>query len=118
MFSGNTILGDGSVIMILDPNGIASAAGQVQMDAAGAADKHEAVVDRSADRISFLVFRAGAREFKAVPLALVARLEEIDAKKVEQTRGRRVVQYREHLMPLVPLRLKSSMEDRGSPAQF
>ncbi len=101
-YSGNTILGDGSVIMILDPNGIASAAGQVQMDAAGAADKHEAVVDRSADRISFLVFRAGAREFKAVPLALVARLEEIDAKKVEQTRGRRVVQYREHLMPLVP----------------
>jgi two-component system chemotaxis sensor kinase CheA len=25
MFSGNTILGDGSVIMILDPNGIAGA---------------------------------------------------------------------------------------------
>ncbi|MHC5879590.1 chemotaxis protein CheW, partial [Streptococcus pyogenes] len=25
MFSGNTILGDGSVIMIIDPNGIASA---------------------------------------------------------------------------------------------
>src|SRR5208283_5896237 len=27
MFSGNTILGDGSVIMILDPNGIARAMG-------------------------------------------------------------------------------------------
>ena len=27
MFSGNTILGDGSVIMILDPNGIARASG-------------------------------------------------------------------------------------------
>ena len=27
MFSGNTILGDGSVIMILDPNGIARATG-------------------------------------------------------------------------------------------
>ncbi len=27
MFSGNTILGDGSVIMILDPNGIAAASG-------------------------------------------------------------------------------------------
>src|SRR5438045_9755766 len=27
MFSGNTILGDGSVIMIIDPNGIAQAVG-------------------------------------------------------------------------------------------
>ena len=27
MFSGNTILGDGSVIMIIDPNGIAQALG-------------------------------------------------------------------------------------------
>src|SRR5260221_12779273 len=27
MFSGNTILGDGSVIMIIDPNGIVSAIG-------------------------------------------------------------------------------------------
>ena len=32
MFSGNTILGDGAVIMIIDPNGIAKALG-----AAGAA---------------------------------------------------------------------------------
>src|SRR6202008_1044449 len=29
MFSGNTILGDGSVIMIIDPNGIAKSVGTV-----------------------------------------------------------------------------------------
>ena len=99
-YSGNTILGDGSVIMILDPNGIAGAAGQVS--SAGKDDKLAAATSLDEERMSFLVFRAGASEFKAVPLALVARLEEIDIKTVERTRGRHVVQYREHLMPLVP----------------
>ena len=32
MFSGNTILGDGSVIMILDPNGIAAASGDITVE--------------------------------------------------------------------------------------
>ena len=32
LFSGNTILGDGSVIMILDPNGVAAAAGEMQVN--------------------------------------------------------------------------------------
>ena len=30
MFSGNTILGDGAVIMIIDPNGIAKALGRLR----------------------------------------------------------------------------------------
>ena len=35
MFSGNTILGDGSVIMIIDPNGIAHTIGSAALGAAG-----------------------------------------------------------------------------------
>jgi two-component system chemotaxis sensor kinase CheA len=31
MFSGNTILGDGAVIMIIDPNGIAKALGRLRL---------------------------------------------------------------------------------------
>src|SRR3546814_11065707 len=31
LFSGNTILGDGSVVMILDPNGIAAATGEISV---------------------------------------------------------------------------------------
>jgi two-component system chemotaxis sensor kinase CheA len=99
-YAGNTILGDGSVIMILDPNGIAAAAGQVA--SAGKDEKQAVAATHEEERMSFLVFRAGAAEFKAVPLALVARLEEIDARTIERTRGRHVVQYRDHLMPLVP----------------
>src|SRR3546814_2698335 len=41
MFSGNTILGDGSVIMILDPNGIASATGEISMAGDHVADTVE-----------------------------------------------------------------------------
>jgi two-component system chemotaxis sensor kinase CheA len=101
MFSGNTILGDGSVIMILDPNGIASATGEIAMGHghADAAEQQENA--HSVERQSMLVFHAGGKELKAVPLALVARLEEIDMETVESSNGKPVVQYRGQLMPLI-----------------
>jgi two-component system chemotaxis sensor kinase CheA len=101
MFSGNTILGDGSVIMILDPNGIAAATGEMAM---GSSQTTEAAQTRDLhgeERTSLLVFRAGGNDLKAVPLALVARLEEIDVGSIEHSHGKPVVQYRGHLMPLV-----------------
>lgn len=104
LFSGNTILGDGSVIMILDPNGIAAATGEIgvgQDEKHGDAVSTEVLASRA--RTSLLVFRAGDESPKAVPLALVARLEEIDCAKLEWSDGRPVVQYRGRLMPLVPI---------------
>ena len=99
-YSGNTILGDGSVIMILDPNGIASHSGDVGGDADVGL---EAAATKDDDQTtSMLVFRAGGPELKAVPLALIARLEEIEMENVESVHGTHVVQYREHLMPLIP----------------
>jgi two-component system chemotaxis sensor kinase CheA len=53
--------------------------------------------------MSLLLFRAGSTQPKAVPLSLVTRLEEIDARKIELSNGRHMVQYREHLMPLVSM---------------
>ena len=52
MFSGNTILGDGSVIMIIDPNGVAQSLGSAvtsQMDAEEAADARHAAADETHD---------------------------------------------------------------------
>jgi two-component system chemotaxis sensor kinase CheA len=104
MFSGNTILGDGAVIMIIDPNGIAKALG------ASANATHEINDENAAHRAagaeqltSLLVFRAGSSQPKAVPLGLVTRLEEIAAEKIELSNGRSMVQYREQLMPLVQM---------------
>ena len=102
MFSGNTILGDGAVIMIIDPNGIAKALGAAGNASHEIADENAAQRASAAEQMtSLLVFRAGSAQPKAVPLGLVTRLEEIAADKIELSNGRYMVQYREQLMPLV-----------------
>ncbi len=104
MFSGNTILGDGAVIMIIDPNGIAKALGASGSANHEIADENAAHRAASAEQLtSLLVFRAGSAQPKAVPLGLVTRLEEIAAEKIELSNGRSMVQYREQLMPLVQM---------------
>ncbi len=102
MFSGNTILGDGSVIMIIDPNGIAqNVAADAGVQAAVAAQEADSASNDRPDLTTLLVFTAGSKELKAVPLSLVTRLEEIDVTKIEHSNGRKLVQYRGKLMPLV-----------------
>ncbi|UPK35623.1 hybrid sensor histidine kinase/response regulator [Bradyrhizobium sp. 186] len=104
MFSGNTILGDGAVIMIIDPNGIAKALGASGSSAHDMADEAAGHHSSSAEQTtSLLVFRAGSSQPKAVPLGLVTRLEELPADKIEFSNGRYMVQYREQLMPLVAM---------------
>ena len=102
-YSGATILGDGSVIMILDPNGLA---GEIvsAMEEEAVNDMASASVTELAQQTQrLLLVRAGGTEPKAVPLALVTRLEEFEPDTIETTNGRQVVQYRGRLMPIVPL---------------
>jgi two-component system chemotaxis sensor kinase CheA len=104
MFSGNTILGDGAVIMIIDPNGIAKALGAAGSASHEIADENAALRANAAEQLtSLLVFRAGSAQPKAVPLGLVTRLEEIATDKIELSNGRYMVQYRDQLMPLVQM---------------
>lgn len=116
IFSGNTILGDGSVIMILDPNGIASAIGESM--SGGSQDLDQAAMQAqeraAAERMAILVFRAGNEEPRAVPLALVARLEEVELDTIEEVDETPVVQYRGQLMPLLTVddTFKRSTEGR------
>jgi len=100
MFSGNTILGDGSVVMILDPNGLSSQAADV--DAHAEADGDEAMAEDD-DLLTLLVFQAGGEEPRAVPLSLIERLEEFKADQVERSSGHPMVKYRDTLMPLMTL---------------
>jgi len=109
-YVGNTILGDGSVIMILDPNGLSAAAGQMADQAAA---QERSALAAHADLASFLLFRASGRELKAIPLELVSRIESLDAASIEHVGGRQVVQYREHLMPLVPFDPAHVWKDQG-----
>jgi two-component system chemotaxis sensor kinase CheA len=100
-FSGATILGDGSVIMIIDPACVYRRVGQAEE----VVDEAEASVQKSRDQrqetTAMIVFQAGGDQPKAVPLSLVTRLEELDATSFEQGDGRTLVQYRGELMPIV-----------------
>ncbi len=102
VYSGNTILGDGSVVMILDPNGITALANFTgeEPEEQTAAQLDEKGGKRSENVI---LFRAGGTEPKALPLELVARLEMLDGTAFEIANDRAVVQYRGALMPILSL---------------
>ncbi len=116
LFSGNTILGDGSVIMILDPNGIANASGgidNIEEDATMQGTKHRADSEK---KTSLLLFNVGDNTPKAVPLSLVARLENIRKENIEYSSGQMMMQYRGTLMPLVPFSNSVKIdEEHGRP---
>ncbi len=118
LFSGNTILGDGSVIMILDPNGMANQMGDVNK--AGLGDElgkeQEMALADSAQKTSLLVFTAGNGAQRAVPLSLVSRLEDFAVTDVEVSGDRQVVQYRGKLMPLIPFNHETSLKEEGNQA--
>ncbi len=59
-----------------------------------------------------LLFRSGSFDRLAVPLSLVARLEEFPQSAIEYAGGWQVVQYRGRILPLVSLR---SVLEPGSP---
>ena len=102
-YSGSTILGDGSVIMILDPNGIARLAAFDTTKAGNktVVEETRKIKGRGEQKTSLLVFSAGTDEPKACPLSLVTRLEEIESDRFEMTNRGPVVQYRGELMPVI-----------------
>lgn len=103
-YAGATIMGDGRVALILDVPGLAQCsaiASESRSQVAGEAEP--ALTDPNAQKQSLLLFRAGGFERIAVPLSLVARLEEIPRSKLERATGRTVVQYREQILSLVAL---------------
>ncbi len=114
MFSGNTILGDGKVIMILDPNGIAKSTGNMDTATSSEQDTDEIYSDVASNKAALLLFRAGNKSPKAVPLEVVSRLEEIKLQDIESANNRMVVQYRGKLMPLVPFSASQAIPEEGS----
>jgi len=113
IYSGATILGDGSVIMILDPGGLAATLGASLQQSRSDMQTSIGAMEEAAST-SLLLFRAGTGGQMAVPLALVTRLEEIDVGRIEITNGQRMVQYRGKLMPLVPANSNMALRADGN----
>lgn len=113
LFSGNTILGDGSVIMILDPNGIAKVTGENKISEESDTKAINSSLMSAETKTSLLLFTAGSDSPKAVPLSLISRLENIDLSSIERTGGQMLVQYRGTLMPLIPFNDTVHVESEG-----
>lgn len=103
MFTGNTILGDGSVVMILDPNSVATEIGEMRLSERMTGKSGDEDTSALSEKVSFILFKTSDHSPKAVPLALLSRLEEIALSSVEYSNGQAVVQYRGQLMPLISL---------------
>ncbi|MBL8209906.1 MAG: chemotaxis protein CheW [Bryobacterales bacterium] len=102
-YAGATIMGDGKVALILDVPGLAARSG-VFTDARDSQRSIAATGETAAsERQSLLLFRSGRFERLAVPLSLVARLEEFPRARIERASGQSVVQYRDQILPLIPL---------------
>jgi two-component system, chemotaxis family, sensor kinase CheA len=115
MFSGMTILGDGSVIMVIDPNVLAQSLGYAApLQSEASAHTAEREPKSRQDTISLLIFRAASDRPKAVPLSLVSRIEEIDCRNIEIADGRYIVKYRDALLPLLSFDIQVRVKREGA----
>lgn len=115
MLSGATILGDGSVVLILDPNALSGVFGRAHEEALAEANAAAAHMGQDT-RKSLILFRAGDGAVKGVPLTLVTRLEQIAVRQMERADGRVLMQYRGALMPVVHMAGDYNFKTEGSQA--
>ncbi len=113
LFSGNTILGDGTVIMILDPGGIARATGDINVSDT-AEKKEEVQKNKGLQKTSLILFEGQGGVPRAVPLQLVSRLEDVDLSKIEYSNGKMLIQYRNSLMPLIKFEESMELKSKGN----
>jgi two-component system, chemotaxis family, sensor kinase CheA len=113
-YAGATIMGDGRVALILDVLGIGQRSGVLAESREQARAAAEKKAHGGIEQQRLLLFRAGSFERLAVPLSLVARLEEFPRSSIEFAGGCQVVQYRNRILPLVRLR---DILESGTPGQ-
>lgn len=114
-FSGNTILGDGQVIMILDPTGLAQVIPKpaLQSYGEGAESLEGSSALKSDDDIGFILFKDHQSKPKVVPLELVCRIESIDVNQIERIGDMLTMQYRQGIMQIVTLENAPQIPDAG-----
>src|SRR5580692_8713900 len=100
LFSGATVLGNGTLALILDVGATAARAGvkPIEEESVGIGAGEAAI--QEAAGISFLIFEDRAREQMAIPLDTVERIESIALERIEYAGGRPLLQYRDELLPL------------------
>ncbi len=101
-FAGATIMGDGRVALILDVLGLAQGASVVADVRDRPRRETGAAARKPADpRSTLLLFDAGQGGRMAIPLSMVARLEEFSSSAIEFSGSREVVRYCGQILPLI-----------------
>ena len=103
LFAGATVLGDGTVALIIDVVGLANRTGitakQKQLLSENAANSQE----QGGDRQTILLFEGPQGARMGIPLAIAYRLEEILASAVEKVANQNVFQSYGQILPLIDL---------------
>jgi two-component system chemotaxis sensor kinase CheA len=106
LYSGATVLGDGTVALILDVQALARRALRTEtvdrQESRSAAAAAAAATSETERRHMLLAAIGGGRRV-AIPLDTVTRLEQVRADSVEKVGNREVVQYRGAILPIVRL---------------
>ncbi|MCA9472441.1 MAG: Hpt domain-containing protein [Nitrospirales bacterium] len=113
VLAGATIMGDGRVALILDVMGLAHRVGlAVESGEHMPGDQLDGRnMEGSGSRKALLIIQVGDRGQVAIPLDMVARLEEIPVSSLEVAGGQEVIQYRQEILPVI--RLSSVLSTHG-----
>jgi len=101
LYAGATILGDGSVALILDVVGLAQRAHVLVDTEERVVAARAGAAEGDVERQQVLLFRGPESGRMVIPLEKVARLETFPLSAIERVGGREVVQYRGGILPLV-----------------
>jgi two-component system chemotaxis sensor kinase CheA len=104
LYSGATVLGDGTVALILDVQALARRA--LRAESAERQEAREAALSAGVtdtERQRMLLAAIGGGRRVAIPLDTVTRLEQVRTESVERVGNREVVQYRGAILPIVRL---------------
>lgn len=112
IYAGHTILGDGSIVLILDPLGIAERIGLRKTRSLVAPPL---LPERKTAKTRILTFRAGSQGVKALPLAFINRIEMVRPADIERSAGRLVVRRDDGLLALLPLIEGSPLREPEQP---
>jgi two-component system chemotaxis sensor kinase CheA len=99
LFSGATVLGNGTLALILDIAATAARAGVKPVEETHEVEVTDATAQDATD-MSFLIFEDRARERTALPLNVVERIETVPLAQIEYAGGKALLQYRGELLPL------------------
>jgi two-component system, chemotaxis family, sensor kinase CheA len=111
VYAGATIMGDGKVALILDVVGVAARGGILAEGREHAAAQAADAAEKGAgDKQKLVLFTGRAGAQMAVPLQLLARLENIPGEQVERAGNQWVTQYRGQILPLI--RVSHALEER------